>query len=315
MAYMTLLEAARGMEPSRERGIIEIYARENQILTVAPIQPTGAVKLWKVQDALPYTTAATGTRAVNGDFTASTGRSKAYEAKCKIYGGKIQVDRYIQHNYPDSVAEDEVGQISALARQLFIDVFEGSGSQYLRGIKDWSTYDSSYTGQEVDAGATTTPVVVTCDALDELISKVDVIPGRTFLYMNDYPFRKIKKDNRGGVSGAFNVQYTPEQIGHFAGMYDNIPIVVTRDGKGANLLSITETDKSGGSSNSQSVYCVTWGPEACQLFSSNSSGIPGIIPMKDGSNFNYEVLEWYIGLAPRKPRSFARLKYVKNALS
>jgi hypothetical protein len=279
---------------------------------VLPINRASYV--WKVEDALPYTTSATGTRAVNADFTASNGRAKSYEAKCKIYGGKIQVDRYISHNYPESVADDETLQIKALSRQLFIDIFEGTGAQYLTGLGTYSGY-TGYTGQVVNAGATTTPVVITCDALDELISKVDVIPGRTFLYMNDAPYRKIMKDNRGGVSGGFNVQYTADQIGFFAGMYNNIPIIKMQDGKGADLLSITEADYSGGSSNSQSVYCVTWGAGACQLFSSNSAGIPGIVPKSDGSNFEYEVLEWFVGLAPRKPRSFGRLKYVKNALS
>jgi hypothetical protein len=49
------------------------------------------------------------------------------------------------------------------------------------------------------------------------------------------------------------------------------------------------------------------------LFSSNSSTIPQILAKADGSNYNYEVLEWFVGFAPQAPRSVARMKYVKNA--
>ena len=310
---ISLLEAARGMAPSRERGIIEIYASENPILSTAPVLESGATHLWKVEDRLPYTTSANGTRAVNADFTASQGATKAYEGKVKIYGGKIQVDRYIQHNYSASVVNDEMLQIKAMSRQLFIDIFEGAGGQYLRGIADWTTSDAAYTGQVVDAGASTTPVALTLDAIDELLSKVNRIPGKTVLYMNDTPYRTLQKICRGNVSTGPNVVYGAGEIGRFDGMYDGVPIVVTKDGKGDNLLSITELDKSGGSSNSQSIYAVTWSEEMATLFSSNSSTIPQILAKADGSNYNYEVLEWFVGFAPQAPRSVARMKYVKNA--
>jgi hypothetical protein len=319
MAYMTLLQAARLMEPSRERAIIELYASENQILAAAPVISTGPAHLWKVEDALPYSTSATGTRAVNGDFTASTGRTKRYEGKVKIYGGKIQVDRYIEHNYPQAVVADEVMQIKALSRQMFIDCFEGAGGQYLRSLSNWNTTDSAYTGQVVNAGATTTPVVVTVDKVDELLSKIKIIPGRTFLYMNDYPCRKILKDTKSTTYPGIASSYTPDSLTGMGGVYTGygpaVPIIVTQDGKGANMLSITEDDYSGGGANSQSIYAVTWAEDAATLFSSNSQSIPQLLTKTDGSNFNYEVLEWFLGLAPQFPRCQAQLKYVKNALS
>lgn len=315
---ISLLEAARGMSASRDRAIIEIYARENQVLAAAPVLSTGPVHLWKIEDNLPHVTSATGTRAVNADFTASQGATKAYESKTKIYGGKIQVDRYISGQYPQSVVFDEMAQVKALSRQLFIDVFEGSGSQYLRGIADWCTYDSSFSGQVVESGAVTTPVVVTTDMIDELLSKVNIIPGQTFLYMNDTPSRKILKDVKSTTYPALSASYKPDGLMGIAGVYygygSGIPIIVMRDGKGANLLSITETDKNS-ASNSQSIYAVTWGEQMATLFSSNSSGIPSIVRKADGTNYEYEVLEWFVGFAPQQPRCCARLKFIKNALS
>jgi hypothetical protein len=255
---------------------------------------------------------------VNADFTASQGAAKAYESKVKIYGGKIQVDRYISHNYPQSVVFDETMQIKALSRQLFIDVFEGSGGQYFRGIADWMSKDTAYSGQVVESGATTTPIVVTVDMIDELLSKVNIIPGRTFLYMNDYPARKILKDTKASTAPVLAASYQPENLTNLAGVYTgygpSVPIIVARDGKGNNLLSITETDKNS-AANSQSIYAVTWGEEMCSLFSTNGSTIPAIARKSDGTNYEYEVLEWFVGLAPQQPRCIAQLKYIKNALS
>lgn len=316
---ISLLEAARGMAPSRDRAIIEIYSRENQILSVAPVMATGPVHYWKVEDQLAYSTSATGTRAVNADFTASQGATKGYEGKVKIYGGKIQVDRYISANYPQSVVFDEMMQVKSLSRQMFKDVFEGTGGQYLRGIADWVTNDSAYTGQVVESGASTTPVVITVDMVDELLSKIDIVPGKTFIYMNDAPLRKILKDTKSTTYPGVASSYTPDSLNGMGGVYTGfgpaIPIICAKDGKGANLLSITEADKSSSGTDSQSVYAVTWGEEMSSLFSSNGSAIPAIQRKADGSNYEYEVLEWFVGLAPQRPRSVGRLKFIKNALS
>jgi hypothetical protein len=316
---ISLLEAARGMSVSRDRAIIEIYARESQVLSTAPVLQTGPVHLWKVEDALPYATAATGTRAINSDFTASQGRSKAYEGKVKVYGGKIQVDRYISHNYPQSVVFDEMMQVKALSRQLTWDVFEGSGGQYLRGVWDWCTYDSAYSGQVVQSGATTTPVVITTDMLDELLSKINIVPGKTFIYMNDYPCRKILKDTKNSEYIGLSASYTPDNLNGFAGVYSGfgpaVPIICMKDGKGTDILSTTQADYSSSGSTSQSVYAVTWGDQMASLFSSNGNTIPVIQRKSDGTNYEYEVLEWFVGFAPQMPRAIGVLKSIKNALS
>jgi hypothetical protein len=137
--------------------------------------------------------------------------------------------------------------------------------------------------------------------------------------MNDYPCRKILKDTKTSTAPALSASYSPDALTGMGGIYTGfgpaIPIILTMDGKGNDMLSTTEADYSSSGTTSQSVYAVTWGEDSASLFSSNGSGIPQIIAKSDGTNYNYEVLEWFLGFAPQFPRSIARLGFVKNALS
>ena len=90
MAAITLLEAAKLMEPSRKQGIVQIYADAYDILRSAPVVSTGGrmAYAWNAEDDLAYT-GSSGSRNVNADFTASQGDTKPLESQVKIYGGKI----------------------------------------------------------------------------------------------------------------------------------------------------------------------------------------------------------------------------------
>jgi len=318
VADLTLLEAAKQMEPSRMRGIIQLYADAYQPMQVAPVINTGgkAAYQWTIEDELAHSSG--GKRNVGSDFTASYGKVKPYESDCKIYGGKISADRYIKHHSPASVAFQESSQVRSHAREFAVDVFEASGGTSLRGINHWVSNDSAYTGQVVSAGATENGVLPTTTMLDELMSKVDIGPN-TFFYMPDVGVRRYQYIGKGQQSNEPAVRFAPDQFGVWQNTYNGVPIINLKDGKGTDLLSTTELDSTSANSSTYNIYLVSWGVEQASLFSSNEvmNGVPvpQIIPATDGSNLVYETLEYYVGFVPHRPRCVGVLKHCKNSVT
>lgn len=310
----TLVEAAKLMEPSRKAGVVRQYAQSSIILRDAPVINTEgkASYHWTLDAGLPYTTG--GSRNVGSDFDATQSKTAPFDAPIKIYGGKIKVDEYIIDHSPASIQNQEMGQIAAYARRLDIDVFEGAGGSSLYGVQSWITDNEFYSDQVIDATAGSTSDV-DMDMMDELVEKVDRTDN-TVIYMNEYPWRKLKAAARGNGSTDQRINYGPTQFGMWMPMYDGIPLAVMRDGAGSNMFSVTETAADGGS-DATSIYVVAWGLESATLFASvgqvsaNGVPLPKLTKENDGSNFKYERLTWYVGFAPQKPRCIARLRYVK----
>ena len=307
---ITLIEAAKLLEPTRERGVIQTYAEGSVVLASgATVIKSGPTLPWKQEDTLPYTSSGNGVRNVNADFTARKGSVKPYESQVKILGGKIEVDRYIKKGYPERVGFERMGQIKALARNVDLMVFGGSGGEQLRGIKDWIDNDPGFSTQNVDVGSAGTPAVITFEALDEMLFNM-AIGERTKLYMNAAAQRKLMKDAR---DSSYNIREGRDELGTVVNIYNNIPIYTMRDGKNADLINVDGSD-------GMEVYCVSWGEDMCTFHSMNGS-ISGGVPMPDyivtddGTEAETERMEWYTGLAPQAIRSIGRLRYVKNAIS
>lgn len=324
----TLVEAAKLEKPSVATGYIGIYANAYQTGFVAPVQPSDRQYNWRIEDDLPYT-GSTGSRNIGSDFDATQANFKSYYSEVKAYGGKIKVDEYVMDNVPASVPAQKSSQVRAFARKLFIDTFQGTGGADLRGIRDWLGGDAAsrssaliaagYENQVVNAGSTGSGDLITLDMLDEVLSKVEVIPGKTFIYCNEIITRKIKSLNRGNSTSGYNVVFSPSEIGRFDDVYYNVPIVTTKDGKNANLLDTDEFDATT-NENTMSLYVVTWDVEGATYFSTSPTGVAGT-PMPqieehgDGSNYKYHRFKFYPGFAPQKPRSIARLRGLKNSMS
>jgi hypothetical protein len=318
MAAMTLLEAAKQMEPSRKAGIIQLYAEAYHPLQVAPVIGTGGRSsyTWSIEDALAHTSG--GKRNINADFTASEGQIKPYETDVKIYGGKIQVDRYIQYHSPASVAFQEASQIRSNAREFTVDLFEGSGGTSLRGFRDWMLYDGAFSGQQVDAGSSASGDLLTTMMVDDLLAAMDVVMGKTYFYCTQTIANRLRYISKGQQSNEVHMFYTLGQFGQWDSAYASIPVIVLKDGKGTDLLSAAEIDGATSQSNTCSFYAVTWGEEMAALVSSNSAGVGGfpmpmITKMTDGTNYNFEAMEWYVSAVPHRPRSIGRIRFIKNS--
>ena len=321
MAAITLLEAGKLMEPSRKAGVIQTYAEAYQPMRVAPIINTEgkASYSWSVEDDLARNTAAS-VRNVNADYTASQGDIKPYESDVKIYGGKIQVDDYIVDHSPASVTFQEQSQIRSHAKALTVDIFEGDGGTHLRGWRNWLLNDAAFSGQDIAAGTTASGDLLTTPMVDELEGRVDRGPNLTF-YCREIVARRLRVISKGQATGEQRMTYEKNEFGMWAEMYDGIPIVILQDGKGTDLLSVTEIDGASTNSDTCSLYLINWGIEAAALFSSspvigaNGVPLPKLKVQNDGSNYQYERLEWYIGNVPHTIRSIGRIKHIKNATS
>lgn len=308
MAALTLLESTKLMPEGPARATIQLYASTYHPLSTAPVvaRPSGIMR-WSLEDQLDSNV---GVRAIGSDFTAGNGTVKPYTSITKAYGGKIQVDDKIATEEPDAVQFYKAQQVRALARKFTIDMFEGAGSTSLLGLRAWA--QQNYTTQNVTMGSTSGGIVPTMAKMDEMLSYIDVIPGRTFIYSNYIPFQVMATLARTNGTGQQNVQWRPDEFGVLRPFYAEIPWVVLRDGKGTDLLSVVETDTANTGGSACSIYAVTYGEEMTTLFQSKAPTVEGAM---DGTNFKTSRLDWYPGLAPLRPRSFVRLNNVKNALT
>lgn len=321
MAAITLLEAGKLMEASRKAGVVQTYAEAYQPMQVAPVINTEgkASYKWTVEDDLAHTTG--GKRNVNADFTASQGDVKPYESDVKIYGGKIQVDEYIVDHSPASVTFQEKSQIRSYAKEFTVDLFEGAGGTSLRGWRHWLLNDAAFSGQQIDASAAANGAVLTSVMIDELISHVNRGPS-TYFYCSDIVARRLRYISKGQQTNEQRMVYSKDEFGMWSWKYDEIPIIVLKDGKNNDLLSTTEVDGSEDENETTcSLYLINWGEESASLFSSNptigANGVPlpKLTVQNDGSNYQYERLTWYVGNVPHTIRDIGRIRYIKNSIT
>jgi hypothetical protein len=109
------------------------------------------------------------------------------------------------------------------------------------------------------------------------------------------------------VSNEYNIQYTPEQLGTFAGKWDNVPVITLKDGKGNDLLSTTL-----GAGDASCVYAVTFGDDNLKGFQVAPMSVYGMNAISVMQGYD---IEWQMNIAPLNRRCFARLNYVKNAVT
>ncbi len=304
----TLLEAAKTMPVSQPRGIIQTYALAYHPMQVLPMlsEPTG-VHAWNLEYELPHTTG--GTRQINGTWTATRSAISPFNSTFKIYGGEVQVDRAIQKVNPGKVPQEIESQTKAKAYRFTIDMFQGTGGSILRGVRDWLNNEVAFAGQTFNVGTASAGSVLLTDHLDRLLSLMHVVVGRTYIYCSQNMSLRASKLSRGtNVSGdiAYQTRFRPSEWGLFGSVYNGVPIVPLVDGKGTDLLSITQGDGS-----STTLYAVTYGDN---MFTGFQVDTPDIYPLSQADVYNYFDIEHLVGVAPQAIKSIARLRYVSNTV-
>lgn len=307
MAAVTLLEQAKTMTEPKAAGIVGTYASAYHPMTVMPLKPapTGVYK-WNLENELPYTTG--GVRNYNGTWTRTYGKNTPMSSTTKIYGGSFQIDRQLAKINPDGVSDQKAKQIKADARVFTKDVFEGAGGTAIWGIDHYIDNVAQFANQGSNVGTSTTAAVLLTDHLDKLLSLIDRRAGMTFIYCTDTIGLRIRKLSRGNNVTSdigFANRFTPMQWGFFDGVYDGVPVIVLKDGKGADLLTKTRATSADGSH----VYAVTYGEDAFTGFQVNGMEV---VPLKDDTVYDFFDFEWPVGTAAESIRSIARLNFVKE---
>jgi hypothetical protein len=302
MAAVTLLESAKQLDNTRQKAALQIYASEYHPTSVMGFVPaeSGGVLSWTVEDTL----GSAGGRAIGTDFTPSNGTFKPYKAVQGIYGGKVQIDRAIRKTNPNIVPAMKANKIRGFAKQWVVDMFEGQGDTSLRGISHWITND--YTGQKIDASGVTPTMAL----MDQLYDLVNVVEGKTFFYMGQKPFRSLNTLSRTNGSGQQNIVYAPGMFGARTPFYNNVPIVVMKDGKGNDILSTAETSAGAHTGGAlTSIYAVSYGDG---MFTGFQTDGMAFIDFADDTNFENFTMEHLAGVAPQVPRCVGRLFNVAN---
>jgi hypothetical protein len=312
MANVSLLELAKDMPDTKAKGAVWTYALETHVTQNLPIanEPSG-VMAWDIKHDLAYTSSSAGTRALEGEYTPTFSPTQPFDSNFKIYGGRVQQDRVNKLLDSSRNATEKSGQIRAHAQLFTKDVFEGTGGQYLYGIKGYLDNYSLFSGQTINAGTLSAGAVLSLDMLDEVLSYHNVQRGKTFMYMNNAPHRRIQKMSRGqGGTTAFEAQairYEPDEFGVPRQFYGDVQLVPLIDGKGDDMLSNTEGDGS-----STTVYIVTYGDEN---FTGFQVGPMQVYDMQGVSVVEAFDVEWVVGTAAKSKKCISRIRYVKNAVS
>ena len=311
MADLTLMDVWKNMKDSPEKGAIWTYALENHVTRniPTPTEPTGVMS-WSIFHDHPYSTSAAGTRGIGDEFTATKTPVQPFKSNFKIYGGRVQQDRILKLLAPGETSIQKGGQLRAAANIFMKDVFEGAGGKYIYGIQGYIDTVPLFANQVVYAGTISTPGLLTQDILDEAVALHNVQPGRTFMYMNNAPLRRVHKISRGmGGTTAFEgqaIRYAPGEFGQNVAYYGDIQLVGTVDGKGTDILSNTAGDGVG-----TTVYIVTYGEENFTAFQLKDIYTVGMQGVSVTEAFD---LEWPVGTAARSQKCITMIKYVKNAI-
>ena len=305
---MTMLEAAKTMPVSQKRGIIQTYATQYHPMVAMPIitEPNG-MHNWNLEYELPYTSG--GTRLVNGTWTATRSAISPFTSTFKIYGGEIQIDRVIQKVNPDKVPQEKESQMKAKARQWTVDFIGGQGGAAMRGIDHWLTNEVAFATQTYAVGTASAGSVLLTDHLDRLLSMLNVVIGRTYIYLSDNLSLRASKLARGtSVTNdtAYQNRFRPEDWGMWMDNYRGVPIIPLKDGVGTDLISITEGDGS-----STTVYGVVYGEDMLSGFQVSP---PDVYPLTQADVYNYFDFEHLINIVPHAIRSIARLTYVSDTV-
>jgi len=313
MADINLIDVAKSMPKGKERSAVYTYADATHVTARMPMEMSGPVKSWKIVNDLPYTTTATATRSIYGEFTATKALEQPFNSNEKLYGGRVQYDRYLKRINPAStVASQQKSQVKGFAHQFTKDVFEGAGGVGIYGIQymidNIDIYKSQirYAGDET--GNASTGGTLTQNDLDVALSIHNKIPGSTYIYCTRTVDLRIKVMSRGaGGAAAFDSQalrYNMSEFGKWSHMYDDVPVVPLVDGKGDDLLSTT--------SSISNLYIVTYGEENFTGF--NSKG-PEVINMNGVSVTEAFDFEHTVGTAAMSKRCITMIKYVAESLS
>lgn len=308
---LTLAEAAKLSQNDLQRGVVETFVLESQILDRAPLlDVNGNAYAYNEEATLP----GVEFRAVNSAYAESTGTINPRTETLVILGGDADVDTFIvqtRGNLNDQRAIQTRMKVKAAVIKYQDAFFNGDTAV------DANSFDGlkkRLTGNQVVAAATNGvgPVAgghAFFDALDDLISRVP--GGADALYMNASIRAKIQSSARR--LGGFDM--TRDDFGRPVVTYNGIPMLDPGT-KADGTLIVPQTETQGtAAGTASSIYAVSWSQ------GEDEAGVAGLsnggVQVKDLGEIDAKPvfrtrIEFFTGLAVFG-RGAARLTGVLNA--
>ncbi|RLC65673.1 MAG: phage major capsid protein [Chloroflexi bacterium] len=297
---LTLAEAAKLETDYLRRGVIETFGEYSPVLEDLPFMDVqGNSYRYNLEDTLPDVEF----RAVNSSYTESTGTVTDASESLVIFGGVVDVDRYLQQvrgSINDLRALQTRLKVKSLALAFTREFFEGDSSvdaNSFDGLQKRLTGDKVITADDGSGNGDALSLAY----VDQLIDTV--WGGPDVLYMNKANRRKLVQLARETEL----IVVEMDRANKIHTYYDGIPVkVVDKDNNDDDILGFDETV--GTETECSSIYAARFGAD--EFISGLSNG--GIQVEDLGLIANPPVyrtlIEWYVGLALFNPKSAARLR-------
>jgi hypothetical protein len=300
---VTLVEAAKLTNDPIRSAVIELYAREADLLRVLPFDTiAGNALRYNREETLP----GIGFRGVNEAYTESTGVLNPETEPLVIAGGDLDVDKFIVSTMgADQRSTQEAMKVKALAHRWARAFIKGDNSSEPR---EFDGLQVRLTGsQKITAGSTSGGAALSLAKLDELI---DAVESPTHLIMNRTMRRRLTAAARTTTVGGY-VTYSTDEFGRQVSQYNDIPILIAdQDNTGAEILPFTEAADAGGAT-ATSIYVVSLREGMLQGIQSGDMMVTDLGELQDKPAFRTRV-EWYAGIALFNMRAAARLYSIGN---
>lgn len=294
-----------------EKGAIKMFTQVSPVLEIMPFTKIeGDSITWRREASLPGST----WRAVGQTYTASEGRIDAFTERLMILGGEVTADNFViatqgaGTNAIDIKASHYALKAQSVANAFDQAFFEGDDlvdPNSMVGLR------RRLSGNQVLNFGATAGTALTLAQLDALR---DAVPfANAAFFMNRKNRRKVSTLIQS-QTGSGRIDYTQDSFGRQVVMYADTPIyIVERTGDGTTMLDFDE-DPGDGTSDTSSIYCVSFGSDAVHgIYNSTMGG--KMIEVTDFGEIQAAPrhlgrIEFYPGMAIKHPRAAARLRAV-----
>lgn len=302
---LTLLEAAKHSPDPVQSAVIEMFARQSDILAALPFEtiPGGAVT-YNREGALP----GVAFRGVNESYTESTGVVNPITDSVVIAGGDLDVDRFL--------IETRGAQQRAVQTEMKVkNIADSWTTKFIKGDstsdpREFDGLQARLTGNQLkEAGSTNGGDALSLAKLDALIDAVD---NPTHLIMSKAMRRRLSAAARLYTVGGY-VTYDQDAFGRRVMFYNDLPILVAySQNGGTEPLGFTEVGSGGATATATSIYCVSLGSGRLSGIQNGGMSVRDLGEQDSKPVFRTRV-EWYAGIALWHGRAAARLRGISDA--
>lgn len=302
----TIVEYAKGLEPSVERAFIEMFAEKADLIAALPLvaAPGGAYR-YDREAALP----GVAFRGINESYTPTTGVINPLVEQTFIAGGEIKVDKALIRRFGEKRrAREEKMQVKSLVRTITNKIINGSNATQVREFDGLKT---RLTGTAVTANsASPGGAALSLYNLDRAISKV---MEPTHIMMSKAMRDRLTQAGRNTGVGGY-VSQTKNDFGQVITSYRGLPILVGYEDEVNDtvLFPFDEVASGGGSAVTTSIYVAS-------MKEGMFSGLQ-VAPMEvkdmgeiDASPHYLTRIEWDFGICIEHPSALHRLTSITDA--